>query len=626
MRRASRALTAIGLCSLAAGAMAQEAHNLVLFVPDGLRAKIVDAKSAPALARLRDEGVNFLNSHSLFPTFTTANASAFATGHLLGDSGDFGNYIYSGFPVTSAKGTVTPFLESDPVLREVDQHFARGYLNEAALLTLASERYATAAIGKLGPAAIFDLKSMQQAPEEARTLLIDDMTGHEGGVPLSKRWIAAFERAGVALAAPGRGANGDSGAFDRPGTQIANTDQQRYFLDVALKVVLPEFRRAGRPFVLVYWSRDPDGSQHNQGDSFGRLIPGINGPTSLAGVRSASDALGSIEDALKAEGLFATTDMIVAADHGFSTISRASQTSRAAKGHYSDVRAGELPLGFLAIDLASSLQATDARLKLFDPDQSDAEVAWASQHPARGNGIIAVDVAAPEVVIAANGGSDLIYLPAHVSPERRRMRAAAIVDELMREDYTSGVFVDESQTGRIPGTLSTRLIGLEGNAVTPHPAIIVSFKSFSTRCGREPVLCAAEVADSPLQQGQGMHGAFSRADTWNFMAARGPDFKTSEVDRMPASNADVGATIAQVLHLKVPSLGQLKGRVLEESLQGGPSQRTVASKRVESDPAAGGLRTVIVSQRVGSSVYFDVAGFPERTVGLSAPGPSKSER
>jgi predicted AlkP superfamily pyrophosphatase or phosphodiesterase len=58
-----------------------------------LRAAIIDPQTAPTLARLRDEGVNFVNSHSLFPTFTTANASAFATGHGLGDTGDFSNTI-----------------------------------------------------------------------------------------------------------------------------------------------------------------------------------------------------------------------------------------------------------------------------------------------------------------------------------------------------------------------------------------------------------------------------------------------------------------------------------------------------------------------------------------------------
>jgi hypothetical protein len=36
-----------------------------------------------------------------------------------------------------------------------------------------------------------------------------------------------------------------------------------------------------------------------------------------------------------------------------------------------------------------------------------------------------------------------------------------------------------------------------------------------------------EIADTGLQQGQGMHGSFSRADTFNNMAAIGPDFKLS---------------------------------------------------------------------------------------------------
>ncbi|MBV8307344.1 MAG: alkaline phosphatase family protein, partial [Gammaproteobacteria bacterium] len=72
-----------------------EIHNLVLFVPDGLRSQIVDSQQAPAMAELREKGVNFINSHSVSPTFTTANASAFATGHQLGDTGDFSNTIFT---------------------------------------------------------------------------------------------------------------------------------------------------------------------------------------------------------------------------------------------------------------------------------------------------------------------------------------------------------------------------------------------------------------------------------------------------------------------------------------------------------------------------------------------------
>ena len=132
-------------------------HNLILFVPDGLRGRIVTPQTAPAMAEVRDKGVNFRNSHSLFPTFTTANASAMATGHYLGDTGDFSNTIYTGYPVGPADGTVTPFLEIDPVLLDVDEHFGGDYLNEETVLKMARAKgYSTAAIGKLGPTLIFD--------------------------------------------------------------------------------------------------------------------------------------------------------------------------------------------------------------------------------------------------------------------------------------------------------------------------------------------------------------------------------------------------------------------------------------------------------------------------------------
>jgi hypothetical protein len=66
-----------------------------------------------------------------------------------------------------------------------------------------------------------------------------------------------------------------------------------------------------------------------------------------------------------------------------------------------------------------------------------------------------------------------------------------------------------------------------------------------------------------------MHGSFSRADTWNFMALAGPDFKTGFVDTAPASNADIARTIAAVMHLDLKDRGKLSGRVLGEVLAGG---------------------------------------------------------
>src|SRR3954453_11333041 len=126
MRRAIVLLSASLITLSASAASAQNAtpHNLILFVPDGLRGRIVSPVTAPAMAEVRDKGVNFRNSHSLFPTFTMANGSAMATGHYLGDTGTFSNTIYTAYPVAHANDTVTPFIEVNPVLLDIDEHFS----------------------------------------------------------------------------------------------------------------------------------------------------------------------------------------------------------------------------------------------------------------------------------------------------------------------------------------------------------------------------------------------------------------------------------------------------------------------------------------------------------------------
>src|SRR5258708_10414637 len=148
-------------------------HNIVLFVADGLRAGMVNEKTALAMTALMAEGVRFTNSHSLFPTFTTANASGMATGHLLGDTGDFSNTIYVGFPVQSAAGSVTPFIENDAILGEIDEHFAGDYLNQDTILKPArAAGLSTAIVGKVGPALIFDHTERTGHP----TSIVDDLT------------------------------------------------------------------------------------------------------------------------------------------------------------------------------------------------------------------------------------------------------------------------------------------------------------------------------------------------------------------------------------------------------------------------------------------------------------------
>lgn len=565
-------------------------HNVILFVADGLRGRIVDPQSTPAMAELRDGGSYLPNSHSLFPTFTTANASAIATGHQLGDTGDFSNTIYTARPVASADGSVTPFLENDAVLGEVDAQFGGNYLDEETILEAARRAgYGTAAIGKLGPALIQD----HLARDGNSTIILDDSTGGAGGVPLSPPIAAALAAAGLPVSAPGREANGNSGTASVPGTTVVNRVQQDYFVDAATRVVLPALKANGRPFAMVFWSRDPDGTQHNQGDSLNRVEPGINGPSSFAAIRNADGDLRQLRAALGRLGLTDTTDIIVTSDHGFSTVSKSSRTSGSTRFEYGDVPHGYLPPGFVALDLASALH-----IPLFDPEAANRQVT-PGEHPKRGSALLGDDPLRPRLVVAANGGSDLIYVPQHDPALARR-----VVSALLTEDYVDGIFVDDT-LGPIPGTLPLSAINLQGASRTPRPAIVVNFRSWSSGC-TQPTNCQIEIADTTLQQGQGMHGSFGRGDTLNFMAAIGPDFKRGFVDPAPVSNADVGIMMAHLLQLSIPTRGDLVGRPLLEAMPG-ESVPHFTGGFTQSDPAPDGSRTILFYQMLGRVRYVDSA-------------------
>jgi hypothetical protein len=504
-------------------------------------------------------------------------------------------------PIAAANGTTTPFIEVDAVLGELNRHFDGNFISEEAILHAAfAHGFSTAALGKHGPTLMFDSTSS----DGTRTVIFDDVTGTANGIPLSPEVQAALSAEGLPLATPPRGENSKAGNAKTPGTIVANIAQQKYFADVAAKVLLPLFKAKKKPFVLVFWSRDPDGSQHNHGDGHLNIAPGINGPTSLAGVKNADDNLKQILQALSDLGLANSTDIVIAADHGFSTISKESKTSAAAQMKFESVPDGFLPPGFLGIDLSKALA-----LPIYDPDQKNALVPEGGL-PRFGNALIGPDPANPDLVVTTNGNSDLIYVP-----KKDRALAERVLAALFAQDYVSGIFVDDD-LGTFPGTLPLSAINLKGSGRTLRPSIVVNFRTYSTGCN-QPVLCTVSVADTRLQQGQGMHGGFSRADTMNFMAAVGPSFKTRFVDPAPVSNSDIGKTIAKVLGLNIPFKGMLMGRVIEEALPGGEIPASEAGV-IRSEPGPDGLVTMLAVQRIGTSSYYSAAGFADRTVGLPA--------
>ena len=612
-------------------------HNLIIFIADGLRHDSVNLADAPTLLALRQHGVHFSNSHSLYPTLTTPNASAIATGHYLGDTGDFSNAEYVGYPAFNhglfgkAPGSPTPFLENDLVLGDVSDHVAGGnFLNETSLLALArTHGFNTAAIGKLGPVAMQDITQLK--PSEGHlgiptTVILDDSTGGPGGVPVSPEVQSALAAAGLGSKPTPR--EQPTGTAFTPGTLAANVGQQKWFADAATKAVLPAFVHSGRPFVLLFWSRDPDGTQHNQGDSLGNLQPGINGPTSRAGISNADSNLKQLLDYLAANPeVNAVTDVFVTSDHGFATISRhevdaAGHPTHSFSAGFSYVSVdgrpempqGWLPPGFLAIDLAhalnlalfdadSQVEATgDARYEPVDP----AKQGTTRQHPVIGDALLGgtglvQDQIDAQVIVSAGGGSDLIYIA-----NNNKDLARKIADFLARQDYVGGVFAAK-ELGKLPGALPLETLALQGAAVMPRPSMVVTFKTFELNRGN--LLSAVQVSDTPLQEGQGMHGGFGRDNTLNNMAALGPDFKHAFDDTLPVSNADIAPTLAHVLGLELPTKGSLQGRVLAEALVGTGGKGASQHRTLASGVTSGGLATVLEYQEYAGHRYFDRACF-----------------
>jgi predicted AlkP superfamily pyrophosphatase or phosphodiesterase len=634
------------IATAAPGSTAAAKHNVIIVVADGLRRGSVNAKDMPTFARLRAEGTDLRNSHSVFPTFTTANASVIATGHGLGDTGDFSNVVYPGLYlsqplVATSVGSVTPFLEADDVLANLNGNYARNYLGEQTLMSAArAAGYSVASIGKLGPTAIQQIESVNRDEFGAiaipDTLIIDDATGHPTGVPLPLDFQEALFNSGLPIDAPTRsngygdssqGSNGFSGDAATPGTRAANLTQQQWLADVTTQVVLPRFAAAGRPFVLLFWSRDPDGTQHNQGDSLQNLTPGINGETVARALRNVDNNLKQLLDWLdKNPAIKATTDVIVTSDHGFATVSRrelspggggsvepSTGLSYEPSGKDKPEPEKTLPTGFLAIDLAlwSHQRVFDPAVRATTGESVYSEVVLNGEkahYPSGasallGDSVKKLDGSDARLIVAANGGSDLIYVPTH---------DPAIVQETLATlsdlDYVGGLFVDDAYcptATSCPGALPLSSIGLKGATKMPTPAIVVTYKVFYLKAG--DLQTAAQVSDTTLQEGQGMHGGFGRDQTWNNMAAIGPDFKQGIPDDAPVGNIDIAPTVASILGIELPSKGHIKGRVLTEALVAGVTTGAAKSATLVSAPNRNGRRTVLDYQQLNGVSYYDRA-------------------
>jgi len=118
-------------------------------------------------------------------------------------------------------GSTVSFLGRDTVLAEMNQKFAGNYLGETSLMAAArAQGWQTAAIGVEGPTRIQDPTAN---PDDV--LMLDNSTGHKGGLSLPDWFTAGVKQALIEDAAP------------KP--TVPDTEQEVWMTDAVTQIVLP---------------------------------------------------------------------------------------------------------------------------------------------------------------------------------------------------------------------------------------------------------------------------------------------------------------------------------------------------------------------------------------------------
>ena len=270
-------------------------------------------------------------------------------------------------------------------------------------------------------------------------------------------------------------------------------------VDIVTRYVLPE----RQPAVSLLWLSEPDSSQHTHG---------VGSQAAGDAILEADRQFGRVLSWLDEQGLSGETNVIVASDHGYSTVSEVIEVEGLLR------EAGFPPGG-------------------------------------RPGG----------VTVAPNGGSALFYTSE--TNVRRRSTIDRLVEWLTAQPWC-GALVASDAAGAIEGTLPASLIGLEGPRA---PCLTMSFRWDSTP---NDAGLAGHAPSTSLAPGLGQHGSMSPHETRNVLFARGPAFKQSAAVASPTGNVDLAPTILHLLGL--PGGEAMHGRSPSRSPLGRAGLRSLA--------------------------------------------------
>jgi predicted AlkP superfamily pyrophosphatase or phosphodiesterase len=269
------ALAAVAAIGLVQGAQPPAARSNLVIVVDGLRPDYITPAQMPRLVRLGQRGIVFNAHHSVYPTVTRVNASSLATGTYPETHGLLGNTIY--IPSVDATRGL------DTGSRENLEAAARA---EGRLLT-------TPSLGEVVQQAGKKILAVGAGTSGAAFLLNHTVAG---GAIIHHDFTRPVELAPHVLETLG----------PPPAHALPNAAQNRRAVDAYLTLGLDQIH----PDVTLMWISDPDTTAHTRG---------IGAPATREALTLADAEIGRIEDALQAKGLLSRTNLIVTADHGFST-------------------------------------------------------------------------------------------------------------------------------------------------------------------------------------------------------------------------------------------------------------------------------------------------------------------
>ncbi len=573
-------------------------RKVILFVWDGLRPDSVTRKTTPNLWGMSQRGVFFHKNHATYPTFTMMNSSSFNTGDFPGKAGFYGNSLWLGPNTLQGKNALnSPVDYKQPVFTE-DWNILtslNGYYNGQLFLVTRileaaqAKGLKTCIVGKSGAAFMFDLTrggcgidENMVFPESLATEL------QNNGYPLPKNTPVMWP--GITLAsnngsptAPGaKSFLSDGVTFDpTAGTASIFSSANLYMLNTYLDYVLPK----KDPDVSVVWFRDPDSTEH------------LYGPGSAAyrdSLARMDTMLGQILTKLKALGIHDTTDIMVVSDHGHSSVagdvslfplrdirsgSVVTAGTNAVDGYSVS---GDVRLPQLLADNGIAVNVYDGSGCIKDPVMSGILSDGARVYPPRTDTdgtvcgkepgyqyntrsfVVPSQLPEDAVVIAANGGSDYLYVP-----NKNVNMVKAIVSFLQSREEFGAIFVDDNY-GAVPGTFKMSMVNLENAGRNPDIIVSYNYNENATVQGMKGIEYES------MQGYRGMHGSFSPVDVHNTLIASGPDFKSGFHDHVPSGNIDVAPTIAFLLSLNLPDTD---GRVLYEAIKNSRTKVRVTHPR-----------------------------------------------